>query len=175
MGKGWLETFKKIDVKKIELPVFDKIANEWFLITAGTMDKMNTMTASWGTMGILWNKPVAVCFIRPTRYTFEFTEEADIFTLSFLGKENKKILNLCGTVSGRDTDKLEASGLEPVGFENGGISFQQANMVFECRKIYFDDLKPVFFIPDDIDDNIYPNKDYHRMYIGEVVSVYKKA
>jgi flavin reductase (DIM6/NTAB) family NADH-FMN oxidoreductase RutF len=175
MEPKWNDSFSKVEINSLELQVFSKIANEWFLITAGEINKLNTMTASWGTMGILWNKPVFICFIRPTRHTFSFVEDSDVFTISFLDKEYKKILNVCGSVSGRNTDKIQSTGLIPVGLEAGGISFQQANQIFECRKIYFDDLKPVFFIPDEIDDRHYPDKDYHRMYIGEITSVYKKS
>jgi flavin reductase (DIM6/NTAB) family NADH-FMN oxidoreductase RutF len=172
--KNWSEIFIKTDIDSVELPVFNKIGNEWFLITAGDLDNFNTMTASWGTLGILWNKPIAICFVRPTRYTFNFMEDSDIFTMSFLGKENRKILNYCGSVSGRDSNKIKETGLSPISMESNGISFEQANLVFECRKIYFDDIKPIFILPEDIDEKNYPEKDYHRMYFGEITGIYRK-
>jgi flavin reductase (DIM6/NTAB) family NADH-FMN oxidoreductase RutF len=174
MNTDWKEVFTKIDAGSVELKIFEKIDKEWFLITACDGEKTNTMTASWGTMGTLWNKPVIICFIRPTRYTFSIMEEADVFTVSFLNKDHKKILNYCGSKSGSSVDKIKETGLLPVNLENGGISFEQANLVFECKKIYFDDIKPIFIIPEDVDEKTYPEKDYHRMYIGEVISVYNK-
>ncbi len=171
--KNWKEKFNKISVDKFDENVFNLIGNEWFLITAGTSDSFNTMTASWGAMGILWNKPIVQIFVRPTRYTFEFTEQNDFYTISCLEKGNKKILSLCGSKSGRETDKIKESGLIPVETENG-ITYEQARIVFECKKIYYDDLKPVFFLPDEIDDEHYPNKDYHRIYIGEILNIYMK-
>jgi len=172
--KNWKEVFNRTDINKFDAKVFNLIGNEWFLITAGEKENFNTMTASWGTLGVLWNKPVAICFIRPTRYTYGFAEESDIFTMSFFADEYKHILKFCGANSGRDTDKIKETGLLPLTTENNGISFEQARLVFECKKIYFDDLKPVFFIPEDIDEKIYPEKDYHRMYIGEILSIYNK-
>ncbi|MBN1118860.1 MAG: flavin reductase family protein [Bacteroidales bacterium] len=171
---GWENIFKQIQTDDLNINPFKLIGDEWFLLTAGNRNSFNTMTASWGTMGEFWNKPVAICFIRPNRHTYEFAEESDVFSLSFVGNENKDILRFCGSKSGRDTDKIKETGLKPVILKNEGVSFEQAHLVIECRKIYFDDIKPVFIIPDNIDDSIYPNKDYHRMYIGEVIGVYKK-
>ncbi|MCD8186883.1 MAG: flavin reductase, partial [Rikenellaceae bacterium] len=73
----------------------------------------NTMTASWGAMGFLWNKPVAFVFVRPERYTFEFMEEYSAFTLSFMGKDQRHALKVCGSQSGRDSDKIADAGLKP--------------------------------------------------------------
>lgn len=172
--KKWEELFSKIKPEDVKGNGFDLIGSEWFLISAGTPDNFNTMTASWGTIGIFWNKPVAICFVRPVRHTYNFMEESDVYTLSFLGKENKEIHKVCGSKSGRDTDKIKETGLLPVITENNSIAYEQARLVLECKKIYFDDLKPVYFLPDDIDDKIYPNKDYHRMYFGEILNVYSK-
>ena len=84
------------------------------LVTAGTKEKFNTMTASWGGTGVLWGKTVAFIFIRPERYTYEFIKKCDTLTLSFLGEENKAIHKVCGSKSGRDTDKIAETGLKPV-------------------------------------------------------------
>lgn len=174
MLKSWNSILKKTTTEELLFNPFRKIGDEWFLLTAGLPSAFNTMTASWGTLGEFWNKPVAICFVRPTRHTFSFIEDSDVFTLSFLGEDQKKTLKFCGSHSGRDTDKIKGTGLTPVVLENEGISFEQSNLVFECRKIYFDEIKPVFIIPENIDDSIYPDKDYHRMYIGEILSVYQK-
>ena len=173
--KSWNSLFAKTDIRTYTIDIFKKIDKDWFLITAGDEKLFNTMTASWGTMGTLWNKSVVICFVRPVRYTFDFIDNVDIFTCSFLGKEHKKILSYCGAHSGRDADKIKITGLAPLQLENGGISFEQSETVIECKKIYFDDIKPVFILPEEIDDEFYPNKDYHRMFIGEVQTIYKKT
>jgi flavin reductase (DIM6/NTAB) family NADH-FMN oxidoreductase RutF len=172
--KNWNEVFKKSKPEDLTENVFNLIGKEWFLISAGTPDNFNMMTASWGTMGVFWNKPMFMCFIRPTRHTYNFIEESDVYTISFLGEQNKAIHKICGSKSGRDIDKVKETGLIPVTTENGSITYQQARLVVECKKMYIDNLTPVYFIPDNIDDDIYPNKDYHRMYFGEIINVYEK-
>lgn len=153
---------------------FRSIGEEWMLITAGTPSDFNTMTASWGGIGILWNKPVAICFIRPTRHTYSFSEREDYFTLTFFTDEYKKILQYCGTNSGKDVNKVEVTGLKPLLTENHSVGFEQARLCLECKKIYFDDMKPEHFLMSGADESFYPKKDYHRMYIAEIVNVYKK-
>jgi flavin reductase (DIM6/NTAB) family NADH-FMN oxidoreductase RutF len=103
--------FLTIKPDQITDNVFKLIGSDWMLITAGTLHEFNTMTASWGGMGVLWNKNVCWCVIRPHRYTYRFTEDADRFTLSFFEEEHRGILKFCGTRSGRDVDKLAATGL----------------------------------------------------------------
>jgi flavin reductase (DIM6/NTAB) family NADH-FMN oxidoreductase RutF len=170
--KNWKEKFQLKNVEQLEVNPFTLIGNDWYLFTAGSINNFNTMTASWGTLGILWGKPVVTCYIRPTRYTFGFIKNSEVFTLSFLKDNNRKILNYCGSKSGRDIDKIAETGLKPVILNNNGISFEQARLIIECRKIYRDDLKPELIIPDDIDSKIYQNKDYHRIYYGEIIGVY---
>ncbi len=145
---------------------FRLIGSDWMLITAGTPEKFNTMTASWGGLGVLWERSVAFCFVRPTRYTREFMERSGTFTLSFFGEEQRKALQYCGTHSGRDTDKVKEAGLTPVK-EGGFIFFDEARLVLACRKIYFQDIGPERFLDPRI-DAMYPQKDYHRMYVGEI-------
>ncbi len=170
---NWNDSFIKVDSRDLSENIFRLFGEDWFLITAGKPDNFNLMTASWGTMGMFWNKPIAICFIRPTRHTFNFSEEEDYFSMSFLKEGNREILNYCGSKSGRDFNKITETGLLPVEMENGTIGYEQAKLIVECKKIYFDDLKPVFFLPDNADEKFYPNKDYHRMYFGEIVAVYQ--
>lgn len=157
-----------IDVTLIKDNVFDLIANQWFLITAGKLDSFNTMTASWGAFGELWNKKIAICFVRPVRYTYEFTEREDYMTFCFFGEEHRDVLKVCGSKSGRDIDKMAGIGLTPVEGEAGSVYFKEAKLVLECRKIYTHDIDPKLFLDPAIDLE-YPQKDYHRMYIGEIV------
>lgn len=166
--------FKETTPEHLADNLIKLIGQDWMLITAGSADKFNTMTASWGTMGVLWNLPVAVCFVRPTRYTWKFMEESSFFTLSFFDRSHKDILNFCGSRSGSKVDKIKATGLTPMLTKNQAIGFAQSRISIECRKIYFDDLKPANFLLPDISKDNYPKKDFHRMYIGEMTGVYSK-
>ena len=117
---------KPIAVNQLSDNFCETISKEWMLVTAGNKDAFNTMTANWGGIGFLWNKPVVYVFIRPERYTFDFMEKSDYFTLSFLGEENKSIHKICGSKSGRNIDKVKETGLKPVFTENGNVLFEQA-------------------------------------------------
>jgi flavin reductase (DIM6/NTAB) family NADH-FMN oxidoreductase RutF len=165
--------FKLIDPELITDNPFKLIDKEWMLITAGGIESFNTMTASWGGFGILWNKPVVFCFVRPVRYTYQFMEKSDYFTTSFFVREYRKVLNYCGKYSGRDVDKIKATGLTPVSSPGGSVYFDEARLVLECRKLYFSDINPEHFLLPEINRN-YPNADYHRMYIGEIISCYSR-
>ena len=161
-------------VTPAELPdnFFSRIGDDWMLITAeNSRGDVNTMTASWGCAGILWNKPVAVCFIRPQRYTYGIVEDADNLTLSFLVPgEHRDALRYCGTKSGRDGDKFAATGLTVARAENGTPFVGEANLVLVCRKLYADDLKETCFIDPDMLKH-YAARDYHRFYICEITEV----
>lgn len=161
----------KIEPQEINQNPFTLIDNDWFLLTAGNLNAFNTMTASWGGMGILWNKPVVFCFVRPQRYTYKFMESNEIFTMSFFEESHRAALNLCGKVSGRQTDKMKSTGLRPMESPKGSIFFEQAKLMMECRKLYFSDIIPEHFQMEGLHAN-YPKKDYHRMYIGEIISCY---
>jgi len=162
---------KKISPNEISQNPFELIDDDWFLLSAGDLHAFNTMTASWGGMGILWNKPVVFCFVRPHRYTYKFMEENDFFTMSFFNETHRKALNICGKVSGRDTDKMQATGLKPFASPAGSVFYEQSKLMFECRKLYFNDIVPEHFMMESIHNN-YPRKDYHRMYIGEIISCF---
>ena len=157
------------DIKSLNENPFKLIGDEWMLVTAGGINNFNTMTASWGGLGVLWQKNVSFVFVRPQRYTFEFMEKNDFYTLSFFDNSYKKTLGVCGTVSGRDNDKMELTGLTPMG-DSSKTFFKQARMVLVCRKLYADNINPESFIEKNI-HNEYPNNDYHRMYVGEIDKV----
>jgi flavin reductase (DIM6/NTAB) family NADH-FMN oxidoreductase RutF len=164
--------YKNTDLKKIDENVFKLIGADWMLITSGNMTSFNTMTASWGGMGVLWNRPVTYIFIRPTRYTREFVEKNDTYTLSFFSDKYRKALTLCGTKSGRDTDKPKNAGITPEETKSGNVYFKEAKLVLECRKLYFQDIDPSNFLDSSI-SKMYDN-DYHRMYIGEITKIIKR-
>ena len=139
--------FKSIKPEEITNNVFELIGSDWMLITAGPPERHNTMTASWGGFGVIWNKNICWCVIRPERYTREFVESSDAFTLSFFDESHRQALEICGTKSGRDINKAEVTGLTPVpGTLPGATYFSQARMVIECRKIYFQDIIPEHFL-----------------------------
>ncbi|UCH13654.1 MAG: flavin reductase [Bacteroidales bacterium] len=167
-------SYKKVEVESLNENVFKIIGDDWMLITAGKNDNFNMMTASWGTMGILWHKPIAICFIRPQRYTYKFAEEYDYFTLSFFEEKYRNILQICGSRSGRNINKVEATGLIPMETELGNICYKQSRLFFECRKLYYADLDPGNFIIPEIAQHNYPTKDFHRYYIGEIINCYKR-
>jgi flavin reductase (DIM6/NTAB) family NADH-FMN oxidoreductase RutF len=159
--------FSELEPSALNINPFNLIGSDWMLITAGTQERFNTMTASWGGLGILWERKVCFIFVRPVRYTCEFIERTDIFTLSFFAEQHRKALLFCGTHSGRDTDKAKAAGLTPAG-DGNIVFFNEARLVLVCRKIYADDIDPARFLDASI-ETLYPQKDYHRMYIGEIV------
>jgi flavin reductase (DIM6/NTAB) family NADH-FMN oxidoreductase RutF len=165
-----MREFTEITPDRLDENVFNIVGEEWMLITAGRADKFNTMTASWGTLGILWHKPVAICFIRPQRYTFEFAESSEYYTLSFLEPGNREILQFCGTRSGRDTDKIRETGLVPRSTRLGNVYYEQCRLVLECKKLYADRLKEDSFIIPELIGKNYPKKDFHKFYIGELIS-----
>jgi flavin reductase (DIM6/NTAB) family NADH-FMN oxidoreductase RutF len=166
--------FSKIKPQDINQNPFTLIDDDWFLLTAGGLQSFNTMTASWGGMGILWNKPVVFCFVRPQRYTYKFMESNNLFTMSFFDETHRDALNLCGKVSGRQTDKIKATGLKPIESPAGAVFFEQAKLMFECKKLYFSDIDPDHFLLESINAN-YPKKDFHRMYIGEITSCFSNT
>ncbi len=167
-------SFVKKDINELSFNPFTKIGKEWMLLTAGTADKFNTMTASWGQLGVLWNKNVLTCYIRPNRYTYGFVEDSEYFTASFFGEEFRKALSFCGSHSGRDCDKMKETGLTPAVLD-GQVGFDQADMVLVCRKLYSYDLKESGFLTDDgIPAQFFATDPYHRAYIAEITAVYVK-
>ena len=162
-------SFKKILPTEIPGNAVHMIGYDWMLITAGNKEHFNTMTAAWGGLGFLWKEPTATIFIRPQRYTYEFVEKYSDFTLCFFNKEHHEVLKICGTKSGRDIDKVKESGLTPLLSENGNIYFEEARLVIECKKDYYDDIKPELFLDKSL-EKIYPALDYHRMYIGFITN-----
>ena len=167
------KNYKKIKPEEIHGNPFKMLGEDWMLITAGKKDKFNTMTAAWGGFGVLWHKTVAYIFIRPQRYTYHFTEENDYFTLSFFPEEFRYMLEICGNKSGKDVDKVKVTGLQPIETELKNIAFKQANLIIECKKMYYDDLNPQNFLDSEIHKS-YQLNDYHRVYVGEIINVWKK-
>ncbi len=169
---------KRTDITRLGCEdVIKMIGKEWMLVTAGTPENFNTMTASWGGIGFLWNKPVAFVFVRPERYTFEFIENNEHMTLTFLGNENRDILNFCGTKSGRDYDKVKETGLLPIATDMGNVSFEQARLTIEGRKLFRTEMKPEEFLDKEVLERWYndkPGGTLHFVYVVEIENVYEK-
>ena len=161
---------KVIAPEALSSNTFEMIGKDWMLITATDGEKTNTMTASWGGFGVLWNKPVCFCFVRPQRYTHEFAEKSDKLTLSFFGGDYKKELGYCGRVSGRDTDKIADCGFGLINDGNGYAYFDQAKIVVCARKLYRDVLREDGFVDSGLLSN-YSAGDYHTVYVCEIEKV----
>lgn len=150
------------------------ISENWMLISSGNKDKFNTMTASWGGIGYLWNKPVVYVFVRPERYTFEFIEKYDTFTLTFYSDEYKKALGILGTRSGRNSDKITESGLTPCFTESENPCFSEARITIECKKLYSTMLTEDAFEDKSLIDKWYTQKGgLHKMYVAEVLNIWE--
>lgn len=165
---------KEISVSELNLNPMIKIAKEWMLITAGCGERgYNTMTASWGHLGSIWGHgggmPTACAYVRPQRYTKEFMDREELYTLSFFDGYKKELAYL-GSHSGRDEDKVAKMGLTPV-FGDGYTYFAEASLVLVCRKLYRAPLVEEGFLDKSIIEDHYPQRDYHDLYIGEIVKV----
>lgn len=162
--------FKIIPPEEIKDNVFKLIGKDWMLVTAGTPEKYNCMTASWGGMGILWQKPVVFVFIRPTRYTFEFSETSQRMSLCFFSEKYRPLLNLCGTKSGRDMDKMKIEGLTPAFSREGVPFYNEARMAVFVRKLYSQFLDKNLVLEQSVHE-LYSGDDYHKMYICEIEKI----
>lgn len=160
-----MQHFHEITPEELE-NVCRLFGKDWALLTAGAGDAVNTMTVSWGGVGILWNKPVALCFVRPQRHTYTLIEGEEHLSLSFLDEQYRDALRLCGSKSGRDLNKFEAAGLTPV-LEKTTPFVGEARLVLLCRKLYADDLEAGNFLDSSLLSH-YKANDFHRMYICEI-------
>lgn len=163
-----MNQFKEVIPSLIRKNPFQAIGKEWMLITAGNQEKVNTMTASWGGLGVMYGKDVAFVVVRPQRYTREFIDREETFSLSFLDKKHRDTLNYLGSVSGRTEDKIKKSGLT-LEFDNNIPYFAEANQIFLCKKLVKQELGSDSFLIPSLDSTYYPNNDYHILYIVEIV------
>ena len=169
-----MKEFKEISISEVS-DAIDLIGKEWMLVTAGSGTDVNTMTASWGGLGWLWNKPVAFVFIRPERYTHDFIEREERMTLSFFPHEMKPALTLCGTKSGRDCDKIAEAGLTPAILESGAVSFAEARLTLDCRKLFKAEMTEASFLDKAIYEQWYKGSHgggLHTVYVVEIEEVY---
>ena len=150
---------------------------QWLLLTAGDFEagRFNSMTIGWGSLGTMWGRPFAQVVVRPTRYTYEFMEKYDSFTVCAFSEIYRKALQLLGTKSGRDGDKIAEAGISPIASTQvAAPGFAEAELILECRKVYWSDMDPARFLDSGIGDN-YPHQHYHRIYFGEIVAIMGKS
>ncbi|MGH0053410.1 MAG: flavin reductase [Sphaerochaetaceae bacterium] len=163
-----------VPVEVLQMNPFTAIGTDGFLVTAGTPETFNTMLASWGTMGVLWGRNVVVIYVRKSRYTYQFLEECDGFTISFFPPEMKEKLLWCGAHSGRDYDKISVTGLQPsfIASPKGGerVTFKEASLVFSCTKAATMDMQDDQFLLDEIKE-FYQSGDLHTVYIGFIDNI----
>jgi flavin reductase (DIM6/NTAB) family NADH-FMN oxidoreductase RutF len=167
--------YTQIESAEIKDNLIRLIASDWMLVTAGTREGFNTMTANWGGMGYLWNKNVVFVFVRPERYTYGFIESTEGFTLTFFDEKYRDALDLCGAKSGRDCDKVAETGLTPFFTARGYPAFSEARLVLECRKLYADQLTREAFIDSEPLRTHYSTKGgMHKLYVAEIVGAWIK-
>jgi flavin reductase (DIM6/NTAB) family NADH-FMN oxidoreductase RutF len=166
--------FKEIDIKELSMNPFTKIGDEWSLLTAGNKENgFNMMTASWAGFGMFWNRNVVTVYVRESRFTKRFFDANDLFTVSFYDETYRKALNKCGYLHGNECDKVKESGLTPYFFD-GTTAFEEANLIFCCRKLYHAALAKNNVDSPEAFAGAYPDGDLHTIYIGEVIKVLGK-
>ena len=167
-------SFKEISAYELKNNPFQLIGKDWGLVTVNSGEKVNMMTVSWGGVGIMWNQPVAYTFIRPQRYTFDYLEKDEFFSISFLPEEYRKVLSLCGSKSGRDIDKVKETGLTVENDEKAPY-FKEAKIVLICRKMYGQNLNKESVVDKTVFSSYNADSsDYHKMYISKIEKVLVK-
>ena len=166
-------SFREISCRELEINPFTAFSPDCVLITAPNGDGINPMTAGWGGLGIMWGFPTATVVVRPQRFTYGLMEDSDTYTIAYFHSGRRDAVKLCGTASGRDTDKMKECGFT-MGETDGFRYIEQADVVFCCRKIYAQDMEESCFTDRGISEKWYPGKDYHRTYVGEIVKVLVK-
>ena len=164
---------RPISISEFVIQAHSIWSHQWLVLTSGDFESgmFNSMTVGWGSFGVMWNVPFAQVVVRPGRYTYQIMEQYDTFTLCALGKKHRDALKILGSRSGRDVDKISEAGLTPIPSTRiAAPGLAEAQLIMELRKIYWDDLEPGHFLDPSIEKN-YPDKDYHRMYFGEILAI----
>jgi len=174
----WDAKYDRIAPEDLPDNVIDLISKQWMLVTAGNKDSFNTMTASWGAVGFIWNRPATFIFIRDTRYTYQFLQKEDSYTLSFFSEQYRGALNICGNRSGRDTDKVKDAGLTVIETPSGLMSFDEARMIIECKKMFVQELDYEHLDPSYkktiMDESYVGETAKHQLLISEITNIWVK-
>lgn len=174
----WRSHYDRIDPNDLPDNVFQLIGQDWMLVTAGNKSSFNTMTASWGGFTYIWERPATIIYIRNSRYTYQFLQKEESFTLSFFSEQYRGALRICGTKSGRDTDKIKESGLIPIETPDGLMSFEEARMIIECKKMLVQELDYANLTAPykaKIMEESYNNESTkHQMFISEITNIWLK-
>lgn len=168
-----MSDFRRIDPEKLTDNVFRLIAKDWTLISAGSPDSYNMMTANWAGLGFLWRRNVCFLFIRPSRYTYEFTEREDFLSLNFFDESYREVLTLCGKKSGRDIDKMRDVPLTPCTLSGNTVAFEEARLILNCKKMCTADMDTFNYIDKSVLEN-YADGDFHKLYICEITEAFIK-
>lgn len=168
-----LDGYRSITPDRIPGNIIKMLSEDWMLITAGKDEEFNMMTASWGGLGVLFGKPVAICYINPARYTYRLMETSDTYTFTFYTEAYRDVLQYCGSASGRDQDKVKESGLTPLTTPTGSKAFGEAWMIIECRKMISQPLSTEVMNDPQLKAE-WLGKQVHKMYIGEIINVWVK-
>ena len=166
--------FNQCSVDELNENFSKLIGKRYALITVSDENSLNMMTASWGSMGVMWNKNVVNIVVRPSRYTYNFLMNNNYFTLNFLTEGNEDIYRLCGTKSGRECDKVKETGLSPCKIDDSIYVFDESEYVFVCKKIYSQKMRKECFVDGAYGDKMYPDGDVHTQFIAEVEKIYVK-
>ncbi len=161
---------RKIDYTEFNIDIFQAIGKQSFLLASGTINHHNCMTVGWAGLGYLWRRPMAFVYVRPQRYTFQLMAQYNYFSMNFFSDNYNNILQLCGTKSGRDIDKMHLPGITPEDYQQQTIYYKEAQIVLICKKIYYQDLNPENLVEKSV-LSLYPLNDFHRIYYGEVTSI----
>ena len=174
----WQSNYVRIAPADLTDNMIEVIGKQWMLVTAGNPQSFNTMTAGWGATGFIWGKPAAFIMVRDSRYTYEFIEREQAYTLSFFNEEYKHALNICGTRSGRACDKVKEAGLTPVVTPSGMMAFAEARLIIECRNMFEQRMDTALLNPaykDEILRSYYTRDEaIHQLYISEITNVWTK-
>ena len=175
---SWHSRYDRIEATDLPDNVIDLIGKQWMLVTAGNKSSYNTMTAAWGAVGYMWSRPSTFIVIRDSRYTYQFLQREESFTLSFFTEEYRGALRICGTKSGRDADKVSEAGLTPLEIPSGLMSFKEARMIIECKKIFVQEMDYAYLTQpykEKIMEESYNNEpSKHQLFISEITSIWIK-
>lgn len=176
-ASAWEEQYVAIPATEIQGNSIDLIGNQWMLVTAGNAQSFNTMTAAWGALGMAWSHPAAFIMIRESRYTYEFLQREQAYTLSFFDEEYRSALRICGTQTGRTEDKVKNAGLTPITTPSGLVAFSEARMVIECRNMYqnqldTEHLTPTYQMPIVQGTHYDTDPTRHQLFISEITNVW---